>query len=203
MDFQAGFKSFTLSFLAIFVALDIIGGLPLYVGMTRGLEPAERNRIVDTSMWVAFGVALVFVFLGQAIFRYLGISIPDFKIAGGLVLLLVSLADLLGGPSEVQSRSTGRSGVVPLAVPLITGPAILTTVILQVETFGYGLTVVALALNYLLAWKLLKNSEKVTRIIGEDGTVVISKIAALLLAAIAVSMMRNGIFELIRVFKAS
>ncbi len=185
-----------LSFTAVFVALDIIGTLPMYISMTQRMTTPERKRIVNTSMLVAFAVALAFVFIGQAVFRHLGISIPDFKMAGGLILLLLSLADLLGGPEATHSSaSSGSTGVVPLAVPLITGPAVLTTLILQVQSYGYWITLLALAVNYVLAWALLRQSHGITRLIGKDGTVVISKIAALLLAAIAVSMIRGGLFE--------
>jgi multiple antibiotic resistance protein len=188
---------FPLAFAGIFVALDIIGTIPLYVSMTTGMKDSARKQIVNISMLVAFVVAIIFTFGGQAIFRSLGIAVFDFKIAGGIVLLLVSLADLVGKP-EVEKRASGSTGIVPLAVPLITGPGVITTLILQVETFGYSMTVAALITNYILAWGLLRNSTIVTRLIGKDGSVVVSKIAALLLAAIAVAMIRSGVFDAIR-----
>lgn len=191
-------RNFTLAFTAIFVALDIIGTLPLYISMTHRMPPRERRRIVNTSIEVALLVALVFVFLGQGMFMYLGISVSDFKIAGGLVLLLISLADLVGGPEAVhQKASSGNTGVVPLAVPLITGPGLLTTLILQVQNFGRIVTLTALVCNFVLGWLFLNQSERITKYMGKDGTVVISKIAALLLAAIAVSMMRAGVLEVV------
>jgi multiple antibiotic resistance protein len=190
-----------LSFTAIFVALDIIGTVPMYVSMTSSMTPRARTRVLDTSMAVAFLVALIFVFLGLPIFSWLGISLFDFKIAGGLVLLLVSLADLMGGPEAVH-KPTGSTGVVPLAVPLITGPGVLTTLILQQGLYGYAVTILALVANYLLAWAMLRKSQLITRVLGKDGTVVVSKIAALLLAAIAVAMIRSGVMEAIRSFLA-
>jgi len=190
-------RDFLLTFTSVFVALDIVGTIPIYLSMTRDLSREERGRIVNVSMLVALAVAILFVFGGLALFRYLGISLFDFKIAGGLVLLLISLADLLGGPESVQ-RSTGSTGVVPLAVPLITGPAVLTTLVLQVGTRGYFLTLAALISNYFIAWIMLRRCALIQRIIGKDGTVVISKIAALLLTAIAVSMIRSGVFDAIK-----
>src|SRR4051812_34416881 len=109
---------FGLSFLAIFVALDIVGTLPIFINMTRGLTPAKRNAIVNTSMLVALGVAIIFAILGDRIFHFLIITLFDFKIAGGLILLLVALADLVGGPEAINHPS-GSTGIVPLAVPLI------------------------------------------------------------------------------------
>ncbi len=191
-----------LGFIPIFVALDIFGALPLFLSVTRTLEPRKRDRTLDISMWVAFGVAIAFIFLGEAIFRYLGIQLFDFKIAGGLILLLVSLVDLVGNP-EVSNRASGSTGVVPLAVPLITGPGVLTTVILQANTLGYLVTLIALLANYLLAWVVLRKSHYVSRILGQDGITVISKIAALLLAAIAVAMIRSGVFEAIASARAA
>jgi multiple antibiotic resistance protein len=186
--------NFFLSFVAIFVALDVIGTLPMYVSMTDGMTEFQRRKVVNTSMLLAFVVAVAFMFGGEALFRHLGITLFDFKIAGGIVLLLISLADLVGN-SEVKSRASGQTGIVPLAVPLITGPAVLTTLIFQATHFGWLITILALSVNYALAWLLLYRSQDVTKVIGRDGTVVVSKIAALLLAAIAVSMIRGGVFE--------
>ena len=194
-------QSFLLNFTSIFVALDIIGAVPVYFTITRQIDLESRRRIVNVSMVVAFGVAIVFMVIGQSVFRHLGISIYDFKIAGGVVLLLIALADLLGGPESVQ-KSSGSTGVVPLAVPLITGPAVLTAIILQVGNHGFGITLISLVLNYLIAWVILRKCDLIQKAIGKDGTVVISKIAALLLAAISVSMVRSGVFEAILDFHA-
>jgi multiple antibiotic resistance protein len=155
--------------------------------------------VTNVSMIVAFAVAVGFAFLGERIFNYLGISFYDFRIAGGLVLLLISLADLVGS-SEAGTRASGSTGIVPLAVPLITGPAVLTTLILQVNSIGFVIPISALLANYGVAWLLLKRSEGISRLIGKDGMVVVSKVTALLLAAISIAMIRMGVFEAIRSF---
>ena len=194
-------KDIALSFTAIFVAMDIIGILPMYLAITRPLPREQHKTVINNSMLVAFLVALAFVFLGQQIFHYVGITLYDFRIAGGLVLLLVALADLVGGPSTANQAS-GSTGIVPLAVPLITGPGVLTTLVLQINSVGYGVTLSALVLNYLLAWAMLRRSHGITKVIGNDGTVVFSKISALLLSAISVSMIRSGVTDAIRAFVA-
>jgi multiple antibiotic resistance protein len=190
-----------LAFIAIFVALDIVGALPMYVGMTAAMTERERGRVLDVSMLVAFLTALAFAIAGLKLFSALGITVSDFKIAGGIVLLLLSLADLVGH-SEAENRASGSTGIVPLAVPLITGPAVLTTLVLQIRQAGYLPTLLALFANYALAWMILRKSDFVTKTIGKDGTVVFSKIAALLLAAIAVSMIRGGVFEAAVLFRS-
>lgn len=200
-DLHQTFRDFGLSFLGLFVALDIIGLLPIYVGMTQRLTLAKRNAVVNLSMAVALVVALALMLAGERLFGFLGITLFDFKIAGGLILLLVAIADLVTTP-EAAHRFSGNTGIVPLAVPLITGPAVITTSILHARSLGYGVTIAALLLNYLIAWLVMRWSDYMTRILGRDGTVVFSKIAALLLAAIAVSMMRSGVFEAIAQFRA-
>lgn len=179
--------------------MDIIGVLPMFLSITGRYDPDRRARVIDKSMIVALAVALAFIAGGQFVFRLMGISLYDFKIAGGLVLLLISLADLIGGP-EAVNHASGQTGVVPLAVPLITGPAVLTTVVLQVGTFGYAVTISALFANYILAWVLLRKSTLITRLIGTDGTVVFSKIAALIMVAFAIAMIRAGAFDAVQAF---
>ena len=193
-------NEFLLAFTAIFVALDIVGGIPIYISLTRSLDKAEKTKTANTSMAVAFIVALIFTFVGSAIFRHLGITLFDFRIAGGIILLLIALSDLHSGPDGAK-KTSGSTGIVPIAVPLITGPGVLTCMVLQVGQHGYWMSVAALAANYLIAWVLLRNSDTVQRIVGKDGTVVLSKIAALLLAAIAVSMIRSGVVEAITLIK--
>ena len=192
-------NSFLLSFTAVFVALDILGAIPMYLSMTREMTREERSKVVDTSMMVAFAVAAVFIFIGHSLFVHLGIEVYDFRIAGGIILLLISLADLLGNP-EVEKRSSGSTGIVPLAVPLISGPGVLTTLLLQVSVQGYWLTLLILVINYGIAWVVLRRCDRIQHFMGRDGSTVLSKIAALLLAAISVAMIRNGVFEAIRAF---
>ena len=192
-------NQFLITFTALFVALDVIGTVPIYLSLTKDLDRKQRHVIVDKSMGVALVVAILFMIVGQATFKHLGISLNDFRIAGGLVLLLISLADLLGGPEAVQ-KSSGETGIVPLAVPLISGPGVLTTLLIQAGAVGYLITAAGLLLNYLLAWFILRHCDRVTKWIGRDGTVVLSKISALLLAAIAVAMIRSGTLESIGEF---
>ena len=194
------FSTFLTSFTAQFVALDIIGAIPIYFSLTHAMEERERNLMVNKSMLVALAVALIFMLIGLQVFKFMGIEIFDFKMAGGLVLLLIALSELVGGP-DAEKNSSGSTGIVPIAVPLISGPGVLTTLILQVSTIGYLMTFVALVLNYGLAWVVLRNSSKVKNLIGKDGTLIVSKIAALLLAAYSLAMLRSGIFEAISFWK--
>jgi len=194
------FSSFTTTFAAQFVALDIIGAIPIYYALTHRMSDASRKTMVNKSMLVALAVAIIFMLLGKQIFRLMGIEIFDFKIAGGIVLLLIALAELVGVP-EAEKNSSGSTGIVPIAVPIISGPGVLTTIILQASVVGYLMTSISLLINYFIAWFVLRNSIKVKKMIGNDGTLIVSKIACLLLAAFALGMIRTGIFEAIKAWK--
>lgn len=189
-------QQFLYSFVGIFVAMDIIGVLPMYLGMTNGLPKPERERLVNLSVLVAAVVGFLFAIIGKWIFKFLGIAIYDFKVGGGIVLLVMAILDLTkSNKSEEHSPSTG---VVPLGVPLITGPGLIATVMLQVTLYGNWIVLMGMLANFLFAWAALRKSALITRVIGEEGTGVISKIAALLMTAIAFAMIRTGIFEAIR-----
>lgn len=184
------------STLGIFVAMDIIGTLPLYLGMTKGIDKRARRKIVNQSVLVASSVALLFVILGKRVFVYLGIETYDFKVGGGIVLLVMAILDLIKGKdAESHTQSTG---IVPLAVPLITGPGLITTVMLQVGIYGYVIVLFGMLLNFSFALLVLRKGGVITQLIGSEGTDIISKIAALLMTAIAFSMIRTGIFEAIK-----
>lgn len=184
------------SFIGIFVAMDIIGILPMYLGMTKGLEQGRKKRIVDHSTLVAGAVAFSFLLIGKWIFKFLGIAMYDFKVGGGIVLLVISILDLVRGKKNDDHGSS--TGIVPLAVPLITGPGLITTVMLQVSLYGNAIVLLSLLANFVFAWVVLRKGSFITRIIGEEGTDIISKIAALFMTAIAFAMIRSGIFDALR-----
>ncbi len=186
---------FWLSLIPIMVALDAPGTLPLYVAMTEGLKERERKRIVRHSIITAFLITIGFAFLGRAVFRALGIMVEDFMIAGGIVLLIIAVIDIVrAGEKRVTISPT--IGVVPLGTPLIAGPATLTTTLVLVGSYGYLPVILSLIMNILLAWLIFAQAERIIRIIGIHGSRAFAKVAALLLAAIAVKMIRSGVFKL-------
>ena len=111
----------------IFVAVDAIGVLPIFIGLTNGLPPAKIRRVVYQSVLTAAVVALSFIAAGTWILRLLGITIADFMIAGGLMLFAISLNDLLTAEKSRRMVDPTSLGAVPLGVPLITGPAVLAS----------------------------------------------------------------------------
>ncbi len=186
------------TFIPLFVAIDMIGLLPVYVNITQSLTDKERKKVLFQSLVTATLIALGFILIGKAVFNFLGITISDFQIAGGLVLLVLAIMDLLTSQkSEERPAGTSFSGVVPIGVPLIIGPAVLTTVIIQVDTHGLWITIMAILCNIFLIGIIFSKSHWFIKILGENGAKAISKIISLLLAAIAVMMIRIGLVSLL------
>lgn len=182
---------FMLAWIPIFVAMDVIGLVPLFLGLTASL-PRERVRtIAGQAVLTAAVVALGFIFLGNFVFRALGIGVPDFQVAGGGILFLLAARELLSANKETL-EAQDDVGVVPLGLPLITGPATLTACLLLVGSVGLAYTLAALLTNLALVYGALRYSEVLRRRIGLVGLRAASKIMMLLLAAIAVNMIRRG-----------
>jgi multiple antibiotic resistance protein len=188
------FKSFLATFIPLMVALDAPGTLALFVGMTEGVAKPERARIVRQSIITAFLVTLGFILVGQAIFNALGILVEDFMVAGGLVLLIIAIADVVRAGERKMERSP-EFGVVPLGTPIIAGPGTLTAALVLVGMNGYVPVILSLAVNLLLAWVIFNQSERIIRIIGISGSRAFAKVVSLILAAFAVKMIRSGIFR--------
>ena len=192
-------QGFLLSFIPIFVAMDALGILPMFMGFTENLKKREKHKIITQSIVTAFIIGIVFLFLGIWIFKILGVMVSDFKIAGGLVLLAISLRDLLQyekGPK----LSPDTMGAVPIGTPLITGPAVLTTIVILLDLHGMYLTVMSFLANLIIVWVTFLFADPISRVLGKAGSKAFSKIAHLLLAAIAVMMMRKGIVDTITFF---
>lgn len=186
-----------LAFVALFVAVDVLGVIPLYLSLTRGLSAESRERLPRQSTLTATAVGLGFLLVGDAVFRVLGISVADFQVAGGILLLVFSIHDLLssGRVDPVPPRTVGA---VPIGTPLIVGPAALATLALLVHNYGYPITLLALGANMALAFFVLSHADKVGRVFGQAGSEVVAKVANLLLAAFGVSLVRRGLADFLK-----
>jgi len=180
------------TFIPLFVAIDVFMLIPIFISMTKDIAKQKRQAIVRDSIITAIVVSIIFLALGEAIFRILGITGHDFKIAGGLVLLVFAVLDLLQRGEE-RRKPIMKMGVVPIGVPLIAGPAVLTTILVLVDHYGIIPTVISLLLNLFIVWISLVNADRIIKTIGRGGVSGLSKVMALLLASIAVMMIRLGI----------
>ena len=180
------------AFVALFVAVDILGVLPLYLTLTMDVPAEQRDRLPRQSTLTATTVGVGFLLVGDAIFRVLGVTVGDFQVAGGILLLVLSLHDLLN-PGKPVRRPMPAVGAVPLGTPLIAGPAVLTTLVVLVQRHGYPITLLAFALNMGIVFVVLKYAGGVARVLGEAGSRTIGKVTGILLAAFGVSLIRRGL----------
>jgi len=187
--------SFLLAFIPLFVAIDAVGVLPIYTGLAEGIKPAKRQRVIGQALVTALALCAFFLFLGQAIFNLLGITLYDFMIAGGLILFGIALRDLLG--AQRLARTPDSFGVVPLGTPLIAGPAVFATTLMMAGQYGATATLLAILVNLALTGIILWQGDRILRLVGVDGARAGSKVAHLLLAAIAVMLVRKGLFGML------
>ena len=194
--------NFLLAFIPLFIAIDVVGILPIFMSLVDGIEKPQKTKIINQSVITALSVSIGFLALGKFVFSVLGIEIYDFKMAGGLLLLVFAINDLLF--SEKGKRTvTPTMGVVPLGIPLVVGPAVLTSIIVTVDTYGYIPTVASLVVNLIIVWVVFLKSNFIYRLMGEGGSKAFAKVASLLLAAIAVMMLRRGFMDMMLFMKKS
>lgn len=184
-------QKFFLAFIPIFVAIDPIGLVAIFTGLAASASPEQRKRQGFLGIVTALCVSVGFMFLGEIIFDALGITDADFQVAGGLILLALAGRELLNLGSSDQ-RGSDEFGIVPLGMPLIAGPALLTALLVLVDTVGVVFTLVSLLVNLALVALAFWNADRFARWMGMQGLRGVSKIVALLLAAIAVSLIRRG-----------
>ncbi|MCJ7543514.1 MAG: MarC family protein [Phycisphaerae bacterium] len=184
-------RDFLLAFVPIFVAVDAIGVVPVFLNLTEGLDKLERRRIVLQSFVTALAVAVGFIFLGKAVFRVMGVTEYDFMVAGGVLLFVLATVDLVSGVKFARQMPT--LGAFPIGTPLIVGPAVLTTSLMLVDVYGLWPTLAAVVVNVALGCVVLLSADILERALGRAGSRAVSKVAMLILAAIAVMMVRKGL----------
>ena len=185
-------RGFLLAFIPLFVAVDVVALVPIYLGISSGTDEPERRGLIIEATLTAAAVGLGFLLVGDAVLYFLGVTVGDFQVAGGALLLVLSIYDLLH--PELPLRQPGaRLGAVPLGIPMIVGPAVLTTLLTVARTLGYPVTLISFALNLLIAWAALRWASLIGRMLGDAGSRAIAKVSSLILAAIGVTFIRRGV----------
>lgn len=185
-------RSFFQSFIPLFVAIDPVGLVPLFLGVTAPLTATRRRHVSFQAVFAATVISIGFMFLGEALFEFLQIRDYDFMIGGGVILLVLAVMDLVipGKPAVTESDMVG---IVPLAMPMAAGPATLTTILVLRGRYGAAMTALALAANFGILLVALLLSDRIARIAGPAAMRAMSKLVMILLAAIAVFFIRTGI----------
>lgn len=189
-------ENFFKAFISLFVAIDALGALPFLVGLTKHMSEKDRQGLIYRATGSALMIGLIFAFGGRAIFSFLGITESDFRVAGGLLLIVFSIRDLLDTSSHQGAPTPTRVGIVPIAVPLMMGPAALATLMVGTEQFGMTITVMSLAINLLIVLVLFSKAGGIVKKLGDDVSDAVNKIFSLLIAAIGVMLVRSGLIEM-------
>lgn len=200
MELDLTLTDFVEPFLSLFVAMNAIGVLPLFIGMTEGMSVSVRRSLVRRAIATAFAIALVIVLAGRVLFDTLGITVNDLRIGGGIILLVLSITDLLFSNLTRKTQSNDAAedlGVVPLGTPLTVGPAAITTILVLQEGYGYLPTLTALIANLTFSFTLFYFGPSVIAYVGAGASRAIGKVASLFLAAISIAMIRTGILGII------
>jgi multiple antibiotic resistance protein len=198
-------RPFIESFLPLFVAINPMGIIPIYLSVTENLTTPERSRLTLQAMVTAVALSVLILFAGQLIFSLLGITVNDLRVGGGLILLVLSISNLIFGDFRRRDPTAGEEGedpasvgIVPIGIPLIVGPAAITSILVSREAYGYIPTLVSLLINMVLVFLTLAAAPYIGRFTGSAGSRAIGKVASLFLAAISVAMIRVGILGMIK-----
>jgi len=176
--------------ISLFVIIDPFGNVPIFISLTQKATVAKRNKIFRTATSVSLILLLVFALAGQQILSLFGVSLHAFMIAGGLLLLAISMKIIIVG--EKEKSVTEEIGAVPIATPLLIGPGAITTTIVLMLTSGVFITLVSILVNYLIIFIVLKFIDRIYKFLGKIGAVVIARIMAMFLTAIAIGFIMEG-----------
>ena len=196
---------FTSAFVTLFVIMDPIGTVPLFLSLTGGMAADQVRRAARQAVLVSFLVIVVFAFFGQRILAYLHVSLPALQCAGGLLLLLVALELLTGRGDEPTRQGDANVALVPLGTPLLAGPgAIVATMVFSKRVHDTGdFVAVALAVVavHLCIWAAMSFSIPILRLLGESGILLVTRIAGLLLSAIAVQLVADAVHSFVLAYR--
>lgn len=184
-------------FVTLFVIMDPVGTIPIFLSLTGGRSAAVARRAAWQAVAVSFGVISAFAFFGQQILEYLHISLPALQCAGGLLLLLVALELLTGKEAEQTAAADTNVALVPLGTPLLAGPgAIVATMVFSKKVDGlaeFSAVALGVILVHVALWLSMRFSLPILHLIRESGVLLVTRIAGLLLSAIAVQMVADAV----------
>lgn len=190
------FLAFLKSFAMLIIILDPFLGMITFLALTRKMSERERAEQAFLAVFVAFALLVIFLFGGQALFALLGISFSSFMVAGGVILLLLGIEDILGLQFSKREANTKAIAVV-IGTPLLCGPGAITSIIVLAQRYGYFVPFIALVSALVVTWILLLFAQKVAALLGERIVEVLSRVLGLLLSAIAVEFVKEGILAMI------
>jgi len=179
--------------IALFIIVDPVGNIPIFLGLTEKMNPEEKRKTFRTATIVGLILLLAFAVAGQQILNLFGITLHSFMVAGGILLLIISIRVLIYGGWKEPIVSPESVGAVPIACPLLVGPGAITTTILTLQTARIVVTVASVVIVFVLVWVILHFIDPIYRFLGKTGSVVIGRVMAMFIAAIATGYILDGI----------
>ena len=199
---------FIYAFTSIFIIVNPLGGIITFISVSQGMTEAEKLHTAKRSVIIAFILAIIFAFTGEGIFRLFNITIDSLRVAGGILLMMIAI-DMLHArvsresvtPEEIKDASRSKDvSVFPLAIPLLTGPGAISTVIVVIRTAKTwelkAVTLFAILLTFALTYLIFRFADKINKMLGVTVSLVITRIMGLLLGAIAVDFLATGIWNI-------
>ncbi|MCS7241347.1 MAG: MarC family protein [Candidatus Caldatribacterium sp.] len=190
------FLAFLKSLVILIIILDPFLGMVVFLSLTRKMSDRERAEQAFLAVFVAFALLVIFLFGGQALFSLLGISFSSFMVAGGVILLLLGIEDILGLQFSKKEADTKVIAVV-IGTPLLCGPGAITSIIVLAQRYGYFVPFLALVSALVVTWILLLFAQSIAALLGERIVEVLSRVLGLLLSAIAVEFIKEGVLAMV------
>ena len=181
------------STIALFVVIDPIGSVPVFIALTQKMERTERVSVTKIAIITAAGLLFVFAVAGTQILSIFSITISSFMVAGGILLFIVAIELLTHGEWRFAGAGAqGESGVVPLAFPLLAGPGAITAVMISFQTAGLIVTALSILIVIGITYVVLRYVDRIYRVLGRRGSIIVTRVFAVLVAAIAVQFIVDG-----------
>ncbi len=188
------YPAFLASFITVFVIMDPFASIPYFLALTKQLSKEEAVKAANKAIMIAGAIAVIFLFAGPSLLDYLSVTIGDFRVAGGIILGILGIEMVLGFPLNAPNEEHNWNSVaVLIATPLLTGPGLLSSLIVLSHDYGYAAPLAATMTALAVSWILLRNSELVRERIGRRPIEIMAKIFGLLLLTIAVNYVRVGL----------
>ena len=193
MDLSALVPDLVKMTIALFIVVDPLGNVPIFIGLTKDMDTSQRKKTYQLATITGLILLTFFSLVGQNILVLFGISLDSFMIAGGILLLIVAVRLLIMGGWREQTAVSESVGAVPIGCPLLVGPGAITTSILNIQSYGILATLLSVLLTFIIVWLILRFIDPIYRFLGKNGSLVITRVMALLIASIAVQYMLQGI----------
>lgn len=186
------------SFIALFVIINPIGNLTIFIGLAKGLDAKKRTDIVNRSMWIASVLLVFFILVGSSVFRLFNIGMDSFMIGGGILLLLIAIIYVLDIHTNKDPNIENDIAAVPMATPFLIGPGTITSAVLLVSQYGILLPLIGAAGALVAVWLILRFSNQLYKFMGPHWASILSRVMGLFVAAIAIEFIKGGVLSILR-----